>query len=184
MTSASETGRAAELIRALKMEPLEGESGYFAVIGRSNLRVSSAGQTLAAQSSIYYLLTQEKPLNYLHWLVSDDTHVLIEGGPVDYFLFHADGHAEKVTLGRDFAAGERLVINVPGDCWKSVRLVKGATHALMANVLSPEWAPDRVKIGAGQAFIQQYQSTAPWATAAFLRELIGPNFKDAAIRKE
>jgi hypothetical protein len=45
----------------------------------------------------------------------------------------------------------------------------------MANVLSPEWTPDRVKIGAGPEFIRRYRATAPWATDAFLRELIGPN---------
>ena len=33
----------------------------------------------------------------------DDTHILIEGGPVDYFIFHPDGHAEKITLGMNLA---------------------------------------------------------------------------------
>jgi hypothetical protein len=45
----------------------------------------------------------------------------------------------------------------------------------MANVLSPEWTPDRVKIGAAPDFIRRYRAAAPWATDAFLRELIGPN---------
>jgi hypothetical protein len=27
----------------------------------------------------------------LHWLEPDDTHILVEGGPVDYFIFHRRG---------------------------------------------------------------------------------------------
>src|SRR5208282_3542974 len=92
-------------------------------------------------------------LNYLHWLASDDTHILIEGGPVDYFIFHPDGHVDKVILGRNVAAGELPVVAVPGGCWKALRLHRGASYALMANALSPEFTPDRVKIGAGPAWV-------------------------------
>ncbi len=168
--------RARELIAQLKMEYLAGESGYFSFQGRSAQTVSADGRTLAAQSRIYYLLTAECPVNYLHWLASDDTQVLLEGGPVDYYLFHPDGRAEKVTLGRDFAAGQRLLVAVPGNCRKALRLHPGAGYALLANVLSPEWTPDRVKIGAGTEFIARYRAAAPWANEALLSELIGPNF--------
>ena len=171
--------RPRELIAALGLEPLPGESGFFGLIGRSPQPIQTGDRTLAAQSQIYYLLTRELPLNYLHWLASDDTQVLLEGGPVDYYIFHPDGRVEKQVLGRNLAAGERLVIAVPGNCWKSLRLHPGVSHALMANVLSPEWTPDRAKIGAGSPFIQRYRASAPWATDSFLRELIGPNFSDA-----
>ena len=68
------------------------------------------------------------------------------------------------------------MVAVPAGCWKALRLRPGTTHALMANVLSPEWTPDRVKIGASQDFLTRYTGRAPWATAPLLRELIGPNF--------
>jgi predicted cupin superfamily sugar epimerase len=168
--------RARELIATLKLSLLPGESGYFAVIGRSGQTVSAGGRTLAAQSQIYYLLTAEAPVNFLHWLAPDDTQILLEGGPVDYYLFHPDGRAERITLGRDAAAGERLVVAVPAGCWKALRLHPGAGYALVANVLTPEWTPDRVQVGAGAEFIATYVGKAPWATAGFLRELIGPNF--------
>ncbi|MFI5337764.1 MAG: cupin domain-containing protein [Opitutales bacterium] len=168
---------ARELIAQLHLHYLPGESGYFGVIGRSAQLVVRDHREFAAQSQIHYLLTAELPLNYLHWLASDDTHILLEGGPVDYFIFHPDGRAEMVTLGRDLAAGQRLVVAVPGGCWKALRLHPGVAYALMANVLSPEWTPDRVRIGAGPAFLARYRDAAPWATDAKLRELIGPNFQ-------
>jgi len=167
--------RARELIATLGLAYLPGESGYYGLLGRSPQQVTQDGRSLAAQSRIYYLLTAELPLNYLHWLASDDTHVLLEGGPVDYFIFHPDGRAEQVTLGRDLAAGQRLVVAVPGGCWKALRLHPGASHVLLANILSPEWTPDRVRIGAGDDFVARYAGQAPWASAALLRELIGPN---------
>lgn len=168
------SARARELIAQLTLAYLPGESGYYGLLGRSAQIVAADGQPLAAQSRIYYLLTAELNTNYLHWLASDDTHLLLEGGPVDYFIFHPDGRTEKITLGRDWAAGEQLVVAIPGGCWKALRLHPGAPFALTANVLSPAWTPDRVKIGAGPDFMARYTGTSPWATAGFLRSLNGP----------
>ena len=133
--------RARELIQSLHLTVLPKESGYLGIIGRSDQVVNVSGRALAVQSQNYYMLTRERPVNYRHWLVPDDTHILIEGGPVDYFIFHPDGRAEKVTLGLDLAAGQRPVVVVPGGCWKALRLRDGASYALMANTLSPEFTP-------------------------------------------
>jgi hypothetical protein len=168
--------RSQQLIRELKLEVLPKESGYLGIIGKSAQTVTVDGRTLAVKSQNYYMLTSDRPINYLHWLVPDDTHILIEGGPVDYYIFHPDGHVEKVTLGLDLAAGERPVVAVPGGCWKALRLREGAKYALMANALSPEFTPDRVKIGAGAEWVKRYAGAAPWATPERLREMLGPNW--------
>ena len=123
------------------------------------------------------MLTDDHPIDYLHQLVPADTHILIEGGPVDYYIFHPDGHAELLTLGMDIAHGQRPVIAVTAGCWKALRLRPGAHYALMANTLSPEFTPDRVRIGEGGAWLHRFTGTAPWATAATLRNLIGPNWQ-------
>jgi predicted cupin superfamily sugar epimerase len=167
--------RARELIQTLHLTVLPKESGYLGIIGRSAQNVTVDGRALAVQSQNYYMLTRERPVNYLHRLVPDDTHILIEGGPVDYFIFYPDGHAEKVTLGMDLAAGQRPVVAVPGGCWKALRLRDGVSYALMANTLSPEFTPDRVQIGEGPDWVKRFTNSAPWATPAALRDLIGPN---------
>ena len=94
---------------------------------------------------------------------------------MDYFIFHPDGRAEKLTLGRDRAPGQRPIVAVPGDCWKAL-LLRDGNYALMANALSPEFTTDRVKIGAGADWVQRYAGSTSWATPKALRELIGPNW--------
>ena len=168
--------RSDEIIRELHLKLLPRESGYLGLIGSSVQTTQVAGHPVAIQSQVYYMLTSDRPMNYLHWLAPDDTHILIEGGPVDYFIFHPDGQVEMITLGLDLAGGERPVIAVPGGCWKALRLHEGATYALMANALSPESTTDRVKIGAGSEWVKRYEGAAPWATGANLRKLIGPNW--------
>jgi predicted cupin superfamily sugar epimerase len=167
--------RARAIVESLKMNFLPKEFGFLGLIGESSLKASIHGQSLPVQSQVYYMLTREMPVNYLHWLACDDTHILIEGGPVDYFIFHPDGRAEKITLGRDLAAGQRPVVAVPGGCWKALRLHDGVGFALMANAVSPGWTPDQVKIGAGADWVKRYTGAAPWATEKTLKELIGPN---------
>lgn len=176
LAASSAGSRAQQLIRLLHLKALPKESGYLGVIGVSTQKVQVNNRSLAVQSQNYYMLTADRPINYLHHLDSDDTHILIQGGPVDYYIFHPDGRSELVVLGMDIAHGQRPVIAVPGGCWKALRLHKGATYALMANTLSPEFTPDRVRIGAGQAWIDRFTGSSRWATASTLRGFIGPNW--------
>jgi predicted cupin superfamily sugar epimerase len=167
----SEDARARQLIAALGLRPLPGESGYLVEAGRSELTVAHGGRSLAAQSRIFYMLTRETPVNFVHWLDSDDTHVLLEGGPVDYFVFDPDGRASKSTLVED---GIRRVITVPAGSGKALRLQPESRYALLVNVLSPEWTSDRVRLGRSPDCLDSYVGRAPWATPSFLRELIAP----------
>ncbi|SFR96903.1 Predicted sugar epimerase, cupin superfamily [Granulicella pectinivorans] len=169
--------RASELIRLLDLKPLPKESGFLGILGVSARKIQIDDQTFAVQSQNYYMLTRAVPINYLHWLAPDDTHILIEGGPVDYYIFHPDGRVELRVLGMDLAKGERPIVAVPGGCWKALRLHKGVAYALMANALSPEFTPGRVRIGAGPSFIARFKDKAPWATESALREMIGPNWQ-------
>jgi hypothetical protein len=159
---------------------LEGESGYWAEIGRSTLTVIQDGRSLAAQSRIFYMLTRERPVNFVHWLASDDTHVLLEGGPVDYFVFGSEGGVSRGTVEQDAA---RRVFTVPAGSGKALRLRPDARYALLVNVLSPEWTEDRVRLGASPDCLDRFVGRAPWATRSFLRDLIdlGPSSRAAAI---
>jgi uncharacterized protein len=77
-TPAATDARAKELIGTLKLTVLPKESGYLGIVGVSAQKVSVGGRMLAVQSQNYYMLTRERPINYLHWLEPDDTHILVE----------------------------------------------------------------------------------------------------------
>jgi predicted cupin superfamily sugar epimerase len=180
-----EFGRAQTLLTALKLTYLPKESGYIGILGRSSqlvkgLSADDRKQELAAQSHNYYMLTSQFPTNYLHWLESDDTHILVEGGPLDYFIFHppksgAAARAEKVTVGMNVEQGQHPVIAVPGGSWKALKLCDGVDYALTVNVLSPEFTEERVRIGEDGGWMEQFAGKATWATREFLAGLIGPN---------
>lgn len=211
---ASASSRADFLIETLGLSYLPKESGYIGILGRSchnvtieqpTVRKPEAAVTpsfphssgpLAAQSHNYYMLTSDHPINYLHFLAPDDTHILIEGGPVEYYTFTPPGHpslslsnpsltpspasgspspstASKAILGRDYVSGQVSIVSIPGGCWKALKLCEGVEYALTANVLAPEFTDERVKIGAGQRFVDMFNGSAEWATEKFLQRLIG-----------
>lgn len=102
---------------------------------------------------------------------------------MEYYVFHRDGEAEKVVLGRDFAGGQTPIVAVPGGCWKGLRLCAGVEFALMANVLSPEFTVERVRIGfrdereVGE-WVGRYRGKGEWATEELLRSLMGTFWKE------
>lgn len=175
----TETG-SQRLIRQLNMKPLKGESGFISLLATSNIDVKRCDRTFKANSSIYYMLNREKPVNYLHWLSMDDMHVLSEGGPVDYYVFSLDGNVQHHVLGRDLDNGQKLAVMIPGGCYKALKLHKESEYALMISILTPEWTkePGRLQIGADNDFLDKYSCRAKWATREFLKDLIGPNFRE------
>lgn len=156
---------AATWIEALGLEVLPGESGWYTTIHRSAVDVDHDGDVVAASSSIYYLLDERRPINLWHWLASDDVHVLIDGGPVEYVLVPASGPAQRHVLGLDVAAGQTPVVPVPAGCYKALRLVDPHGYALMATVVTPAWTPERVRIETPpDALLRAARVGAPWLT--------------------
>src|SRR5258708_21732659 len=93
--------RARELIQTLHLSVLPKESGYLGIIGRSAQMVTVDGRALAVQSQNYYMLTRDRPINYLHWLVPDDTDILINGCPLDDLILQPIGRPVSITHGAD-----------------------------------------------------------------------------------
>ncbi|MCB1120246.1 MAG: cupin domain-containing protein [Verrucomicrobiae bacterium] len=167
------------IIEKLNLKELEHESGLFRLECISRLQVEARDGPSPASNCIYYALTREFPQNHLHWLIPDDYHILIEGGPADYYLFYPDGRAEKKTLGREIESGQMPIVLAEAGCGKAVRLQEGAEYILVGSVNTPAWTPERVSFGGGKEFIERYTHQADWATPEFLRELIGPNWKES-----
>ncbi len=166
-----EAGRAAELIRALDLHVLPGESGYLGLVGQSR-EVAVGGRP--PQSQVYYMLTAARNINFMHHLHIDDTHVLIEGGPVSYYVFDPDTEQVRVHVLSKPLEGGSAIVAVPAGCWKALRLHDGASHALMASILSPAFAPELVTIGVDEEWIETWTRRSTDVVApSLLRELAG-----------
>ena len=120
------------------------ESGWWTPLSTSALPVRAGDAELPAHSSIWYLLDGERPVNHWHRLDSDDVHVLVEGGPVEYFVVTGSVVTRHV-LGSG-AADEQPVVVAPAGSSKALRLLDPDGFALVASVVTPAWAPDRVRV--------------------------------------
>lgn len=172
----NEAERSQELVDELNLKFLNVEAGLFDVVRVSELEVEIDGEKSPASNVIYLMLNQDQPINYVQWLFSDDYQVLIEGGPADYYLFYADGTSQMITMGRDLAAGQKMIVPAPGGTAKAIVLHDDAEYILMGSILSPAWSPHRARIGGDQAFVDKYRNTSDWASEDFIKTLIGPNF--------
>jgi len=121
----------ADWIARLGLEP-HPEGGYFRRIYTSPRSHPTLRGERPLITSIYYLLTREQPRCALHRNRSDILHYFLDGGPLEYLLLGADG-----VLRRQRLDAETRFLVVAGGCWKATRLLDGADHALVAEVVAP-----------------------------------------------
>jgi predicted cupin superfamily sugar epimerase len=165
--------RVDELVSTLRLTEMNLESGLFQVVNISEVELGEQ----AVNNVIYFMLTRAMPQSHLHHMASDDVQILIEGGPVDYYLFAKDGSCKKITMGHDVSLGQQLIVIAPGGSAKALILHENVSHLLIGSVVSPAWSPSTTRYGAGSEFLDTYEKKAPWASREFLKSLAGPNFE-------
>jgi uncharacterized protein len=129
----------AEVIAALGLEA-HFEGGFFRAMFRATDRAPFAtpnGPRLSI-TSIYYMLTDDSPIDVFHTKLSDGIQYFHFGAPITYHLIHPDGRYEAVVLGTDLAKGEVPALAVKGGVWKAAELPAGE-FGLVSEVVSPGW---------------------------------------------
>lgn len=83
------------------------EGGYYSEIYRSGMMIETdrVGQQRSAMTSIYYLLTDDSPIDYFHLNKSDIMHYFQMGSSVTYFLILPNKTLQKCKLGLDLDNG-------------------------------------------------------------------------------
>lgn len=170
-------GRAEEIIKSLDLRLVPKESGLRGVIGRTLPETLVDGKPMAVQSRNYFMLSKTTPVRFLHRLDSEETHILVEGGTVDVYVFCSNGRAELQTMTHAFTKDDEPIAVVPPGCWQAAVLRPGEEFALMVSTQAPEWRSDRERVGVGAEWVRRYAGKAPWATPEFLRKLAGPNWE-------
>lgn len=114
------------------------EGGYFSETYRAEESTKTAreGSDRAILTSIYYLLTNDRPIDHLHKNKSDIMHYFQAGSPITYLLIDTDGKLSKVKLGLNLEQGEVPQLLVPKGYWKAAVLESGE-YGLLGEAVAP-----------------------------------------------
>lgn len=149
------------VIAALGLEPLGFEGGYFKESYRSGETVDRTGSARAAATQIYYLLAPDSR-SLMHRLQSDEVYHFYLGDPVELLTIGPDGAAEKVRLGPDIFAGERVQHVVRAGSWQGSRLVAGGRYALMGTTVSPGFELRDFELGRRSELLAAHPELEDW----------------------
>lgn len=145
-----------EVVRLLKLEPLDQEGGYFRRTGESAMALPSGKR---AWSMIYSLITPEG-YSALHRLASDEVWCFHAGDPLESLRLRSDGSGEWVKLGVNPAAGERPQDVVPAQTWQGTRLAQGGRWALVTCVVAPEFVWSDFELGPRETLVASHAGFA------------------------
>ena len=115
-------------------------------------------------SALYFMVTPDAPVR-LHRIKNDQLYHYYLGDPLELFLLHADGTSERIVIGPNLAAGQRVQFLIPGNTFHTARLLgakpgqAGLDPTRWFLGASTEWPgviPDDVEIGDLDALAAKY----------------------------
>src|SRR5947199_5611 len=100
------------------------EGGYFSEIYRSETIIDTdrVDTNRSILTSIYYMLTDDRPIGYFHKNKSDIVHYFHGGSALTYFIIESNGELKKIKLGNNIFADQHPQLIVIGGCWKATIL--------------------------------------------------------------
>ena len=133
------------------------EGGYFSESYRATEEMATPreGSSRSVMTSIYYLLTDDRPIDHLHKNQSDIMHYFQAGSPITYILVDLAGKFSKVTLGLDVAKGEVPQLLVPSGYWKAAVLESGE-YGLLGEAVAPGFDYRDMAIAKADEIKQQF----------------------------
>ena len=99
-----------------------------------------------AGSALYFMVTPVAPVR-LHRIRNDQLYHYYLGDPLELFMLHPDGAAERVVLGPDLAAGERVQQLIAGDVFHTARVIGRCRWFLGASTAFPGVVAADVEVG-------------------------------------
>jgi uncharacterized protein len=97
-------------------------------------------------SALYFMVTPTAPVR-LHRIRNDQLYHYYLGDPLELFLLHADGSHERIVVGPDLHAGQRVQHLIPGNTFHTARLIGRGRWFLGASTEWPGVMPADVEIG-------------------------------------
>ena len=153
-----------EILSLLKLEP-NATCGFVRVTFVSKQTIAPGG--LAAPfadgrplgSALYFMVTPTAPVR-LHRIRNDQLYHYYLGDPLEVFLLHADGSHQRVVVGPNIRAGERVQLFIPGNTFHTARLVGRRRWFLGGSTEWPGVVSADVEIGNLDALAVKYPDIA------------------------
>lgn len=133
---------AADVIRALGLQPHPVEGGHFRETYRSAgtipaVALPSHDADRSVGTAIYYLLTGAA-VSEMHRLPGDEVFHFYLGDPLETLLLKPDGESEVVVIGADLLAGQVPQLVIPAGVWQgSVRGAGPHGFTLIGATMAP-----------------------------------------------
>ncbi len=144
---------AEEVVRLLRLEPLEQEGGYFRRTAESDVLWPGTGRR--AYSVIYMLITPTG-FSALHRLGTDEVWSFHAGDTLESLRLAPDGSGKRVHLGLNPAGGETPLDIIPAQTWQGTRLRPGGRWGLVSCVVAPEFRWSDFQLGDRAALTKAY----------------------------
>ncbi len=168
---------AEDICRLLELEP-NATCGSVRVMYTSPLAIAPGGLPAPFAdgrplgSALYFLVTPEAPVR-LHRIRNDQLYHYYLGDPLELFLLHGDGQAERVVVGPDLQDGERVQLLIPGNTFHTARVIGEQRWFLGASTEWPGVIPADVEIGDVDELAGEYPAVAEdlRAIAASVRQV-------------
>lgn len=150
-----------EVIRALKLERLPEEGGYYRETYRAKKIIPA--QVLKGEhegernfsTAIYYLLTPTE-FSALHKLPQDEVFHFYLGDPVEIIQINPSGDLKKLVLGPDISKGQSVQTIVPGNTWQGMWLMEGSSWALLGTTVAPGFDFKDFQLGERKTLIKEF----------------------------
>jgi hypothetical protein len=170
-----------EICRLLELEP-HATCGFVRLTFTSKQLVAAGGlpapfaDARPLGSALYFMVTGSAPVR-LHRIRNDQLYHYYLGDPIEVFLLHADGAAERTIVGPDLRSGHHVQLLIPGGTFHSARLC-GDGWFLGASTEWPGVVPADVEIGNIDELAAKYPPVAAdlraIASAADLKRPVQP----------
>jgi predicted cupin superfamily sugar epimerase len=157
--------RADDLINLLALQP-NATCGFVRVTYTSKLSIGAGGLPAPFAdgrplgSSLYFLVTPDAPVRP-HRIKNDQLYHYYLGEPLEVFLLHSGGAAERLVVGPDIRAGQQVQLLIPGGTFHTARLLGSGEWFLGASTEWPGVVPaEDVEIGDPAKLAAEYPDVA------------------------
>ena len=112
-------------------------------------------------TAILYLLTPDpNSFSTMHKLPTDEVYHFYLGDAVEMLQLYPDGRSERVILGQDLVAGQRIQYTARRNVWQGSHLLPGGSFALIGTTMAPGFTHEDYAGGTMEDLIAQYPDRA------------------------